>query len=92
MDNLVMTTMTKEELKQLIADAVTSNLKHDETAKGSEELLNTKQLTDKLQVSEITLYKWRREGKLPFHRINRNIYYKWNEVVSVLEGMEKYEI
>ena len=76
-------TISKEELQQLIEDAVYKatctqpNLKYN---------INTeKELSERLNISKVTLHKYRKEGKIPFSQVGRIIRYDYKEVMETLK-------
>ena len=77
-------TFHKEELKQLIEDAVfnaastQSNLEYH--------LITEKELSERVDISKVTLHKFRREGKIPYCKVGRTIRYNYKEVVESLKN------
>lgn len=58
-----------------------------QTAKETEdEFLTAKQVSKLLGVSLVTLHKWKKEGKIKFHRFGTRIRFKRSEILNV----EKY--
>ena len=76
-------TISKEELKQLIEDAVykatctQSNFEY--------KIITEKELSERIGISKVTLHKYRKEGKIPFSKIGRTIRYDYDEVLGVLK-------
>tara|TARA_B100001989_G_C24471275_1_gene429334 strand:+ start:527 stop:784 length:258 start_codon:yes stop_codon:yes gene_type:complete len=76
-------TISKEELKQLIEDAVFKatctepNLKYN--------IITEKELSKRLGISKVTLHKYRKQGKIPFSQVGRTIRYDYNEVIETLK-------
>ena len=52
----------------------------------SAEIIDTKELCKRLDVSEPTIIRWRRQKKVPFIKIDGVIRYNWPEVVKSLES------
>lgn len=48
-------------------------------------LLTTKELIARLQISEPSIIRYRKKGKIPFIRIGNSIRYDWEKVVKALE-------
>jgi H2-forming N5,N10-methylenetetrahydromethanopterin dehydrogenase-like enzyme len=77
-------TISKEELKQLIEDAVYKatctqpNLEYN--------IITEKELSKRIGISIVSLHKYRKEGKIPFSKIGRNIRYDYNEVIAALKN------
>jgi len=76
-------TISKEELKQLIEDAIYKatctqpNLEYN--------IITEKELSKRLNISKVTLHKYRKEGKIPFSQIGRTIRYDYKEVMETLK-------
>mgnify|MGYP006442764793 CR=1 FL=1 len=76
-------TISKEELKQLIEDAVFKatctepNLVYN--------IITEKELSKRIGISKVTLHKYRKEGKIPFSQIGRTIRYDYKEVMETLK-------
>ena len=76
-------TLTKEELKQLIEDAIFKanstqpNLKYN--------LITENELADRIDISKVTLHKFRKEGKIPYSKVGRTIRYNYSEVLEALK-------
>jgi excisionase family DNA binding protein len=76
-------TISKEELQQLIEDAVYQatctepNLEYN--------IITEKELSKRLSISKVTLGKYRKEGKIPFSKVGRIIRYDYKEVMETLK-------
>ena len=76
-------TISKEELKQLIEDAVYKatctqpNLEYN--------IITEKELSKRLGISKVTLHKYRKQGKIPFSQVGRTIRYDYKEVMETLK-------
>ena len=76
-------TISKEELKQLIEDAVFKatctepNLEYN--------IITEKELSKRIGISKVTLHKYRKQGKIPFSQIGRTIRYDYKEVMETLK-------
>ena len=76
-------TISKEELKQLIEDAVFKatctqpNLEYN--------FISEKELSERIGISKVTLHKYRKQGKIPFSKVGRTIRYDYNEVLGTLK-------
>ncbi len=76
-------TITKEELKQLIEDAV---FKATATQLELEyNLITENELSERIDISKVTLHKFSREGKIPYCKVGRTIRYNYKEVVESLK-------
>ena len=76
-------TISKEELQQLIEDAVFKatctqpNLEYN--------IITEKELSKRLNITKVTLHKYRKEGKIPFSQVGRTIRYDYKEVMDTLK-------
>ena len=76
-------TFNKEELKQLIEDAV---YKATCTQPKLEyNIITEKELSERLNITKVTLHKYRRQGKIPFSQVGRIIRYDYKEVMEALK-------
>ena len=76
-------TISKEELKQIIEDAVYKatctqpNLEYN--------IITEKELSKRLNITKVTLHKYRKEGKIPFSQVGRTIRYDYKEVMETIK-------
>jgi len=76
-------TINKEELQQLIEDAMYKatctqpNLEYN--------IITEKELSKRIGISKVTLHKYRKEGKIPFSQIGRTIRYDYKEVMETIK-------
>ena len=76
-------TISKVELQQLIEDAVYKanctqpNLEYN--------IITEKELSKRLGISKVTLHKYRKQGKIPFFKVDRTIRYDYKEVMETLK-------
>ena len=72
--NEINITITKEELKKLINDAVfqatstQANLEY--------KLITENELSERINISKITLHKFRKQGKIPYSKVGRPTIFK----------------
>ena len=55
-------------------------------ASGLKEWLTNREAMDFLGLSKTSLQRYRSSGRLPFSKIGGNIYYKYSDLVAVLEA------
>lgn len=48
-------------------------------------LLTTKELIARLQISEPSIIRYRKKGKIPYIRVGNLIRYDWEQVIKALE-------
>ncbi|MEM4261092.1 MAG: helix-turn-helix domain-containing protein [Candidatus Woesearchaeota archaeon] len=90
MQDLILSTITINELKEIISESVTSilckNNYLNESVKNVDELIKIEEVSSLLRVSKVTIHKWKKMGLIPFYRISNKIYFKKNEII---ESMRK---
>ena len=80
-------TVSKEELQQIIEDAVYKatctqpNLEYN--------IITEKELSERLGISKVTLHKYRKQGKIPFSQVGRTIRYDYKEVIETLKHKQR---
>ena len=76
-------TISKEELQQIIEDAV---FKATSTQPNLEyNIITEKELSERLDISKVTLHKFRKDGEIPFFKVGRTIRYNYKEVMETLK-------
>lgn len=89
--------INSNELQQIISDVVRDVLKtefqsiHTESTKETETLLKTNEIADLLQVSPLTIKLWKRDGKIPYRKIGRLIYYDKNDVLNSVNKFQNVQ-
>ena len=84
---MILYTLTPDELKALIRDAVNEvneKLPTSELVK-EDQLISLNECADFLSVSLVTIHTWKKAGLIPFYRISNKIYFKKNEVIGSLK-------
>ena len=76
------TTITIEELKELIENAVYKAI-NGQTV--NHEIITENELSKRIGISKVTLHKYRKEGKIPFSQVGRSIRYDFIEVMQTLK-------
>ena len=66
-------------------------LKQNEKSDDYDVLLSRKEVAKLLKVSLVTINKYKREGKLPYRRLGRNLYFKKGDILKALEIPVKYQ-
>jgi excisionase family DNA binding protein len=84
-------TISTDEFKAILKGCIREELSKINSAKDEEELLKADEAATLLQVSKMTLYKWRKAGILPFHRISSRIYFKKSELLEAMTKSPKYK-
>jgi excisionase family DNA binding protein len=81
--------ISKDELKALIQEAVKDVVKERQPVKvvqpDADPLLKIGEICKILQVSKVTIHQWKKQGKIPFHRISNRIFFKRSEILESLK-------
>ncbi len=88
----VFISLSIDEFRDLITSGISQVLSEVTSTAGTEpeiELLSINQVCELLQISKVTLHKWKKQGKIPYHRISRKIYFKKSEVIAHLKPGRK---
>jgi len=80
-----------EELKDFISKSVTTGIQNflSQENEKQDQLINVEEVTRLLNVSKVTVFKWKKEGRIPFYRIGRRIFFKKQEVLDSLKKIER---
>lgn len=80
----------KEEFRDLIRKSIREELQTYNPPPPQydpNELLTIQQVVDLLQISKVSLHSWKRDGRLPFLRMGRRVYFKRGEVMAAMESV-----
>lgn len=81
-----------EEIVSKVVMGVLQQLKNNQhtldliTSIGKKEILTGADLMALFNVSERTVQRWRKKGKLKALNVNGRYYYRWEDVVKFMEG------
>ena len=90
MQNLNFTSITPDELKDIVTSAVRQELsKQKQKDDSQDDLLKIEQVREIFKVSKVTIHNWKKSGKLPFYRINSRVFFKKSEVLDALQSSKK---
>jgi hypothetical protein len=87
MQKTVLISLPIEDLQSVIIDCVNTCLSYNkQTPVQNEQPINTKELINFLDITEPTLIRWRKKGKIPFLKIGSRILYQKGAVLAALEN------
>ncbi len=93
MEQTVLFSLDVQELKELIRAGVSEVLSKQtntsEIKESSEDLLNIQDIQKIFKVSKVTVHKWKKKGLLPFHKMNRKVYFKKSEVIDAMQHKKR---
>lgn len=80
-------TLTVSEFKSLLAEMRGEPTPTPEPARpDDDDLLTAQELAERLNVTLMTLWRWRRNGNIPPSRsLGRRIYFRWSEVMAAMQ-------
>ncbi|MGG5210788.1 helix-turn-helix domain-containing protein [Chryseobacterium sp. MIQD13] len=78
MKNILILEITKQELLQELRDTVVKEIKLllEDTDRNKKTLLTRKEVCELLDISESTLNRWTKDGRLMTHNKGNRVYYK----------------
>jgi len=84
MEEFIITNLTINDLTEIIEKCVQQSIRQGIRVepKQDEPLHNIDEIAVYLGVSKVTIHAWKREGKLPFHRLGRRVYFKKSEILK----------
>jgi excisionase family DNA binding protein len=92
-NQLLLTSITFDELKTVISESISTELQKfrpsTELDKSDQELIKIDDVAKMLNVSKVTIFNWKKSGKIPFYRIASQIFFKKSEVLDSLKKIEK---
>jgi len=78
-----------DELKKLIKEVIMKEFQSQSFSEGpgkkEQQVFTTRQAMEYLAVSRSTLQRWRKDGKLPFRRVQCKILYTKEDIDTLLE-------
>jgi len=87
MQTTVLISLPIEDLQTVIIDCVNACLKYSkESPANSEPPITTKELISFLNITEPTLIRWRKRGKIPFLKIGSRVLYQKSAVIAAIEN------
>lgn len=94
-EKFIATNYDREDLILMIKEAFRDELKAILTQRENESdydlLLSRKEVAELLKVSLVTVSKYQREGRFPYTRLGRHIYFKKGEIMKALETPVRYQ-
>jgi excisionase family DNA binding protein len=91
MQQIQITNMSPEELKELVKECIKESISKQEEPKtgkekNEEQFLSVKEVQELLKISKVTIHSWKKKGKIKPHSIGRKIFFKKSQIISLLEG------
>lgn len=86
---MVLTTLTQDEFIALIEKAIDKKLGCSNKPAPVIEVINRTELKKRLDITEPTVIRYEKKGKIPCFHIGSSVRYNWHEVINSLEGKKK---
>lgn len=80
MSEITFIQISKEELCQVIRETIVTELSRVNSLE-EDKIIRIDDVCEILSVSKVTIHKWKKEGRLPFHRLGNRIYFKKKEII-----------
>lgn len=80
-EKIILMSISSDQLKNLIQDAVSSELSKQK----EKELMNFNETIKFLGISRSTLNNWKAQGRLPFKKLGKRIFFNRSEVLDSLK-------
>ncbi len=80
-EQLVLISLSKEDLKNLIKDSIREELNR----KKEKELMTFKETCDLLNISASCLNQWKAQGRIPYKRLGKRIFFNKKDVLESLK-------
>lgn len=89
---VILTSISLDDLKIVITESLSSELQKFSPKQPpiqDDQLIKINEVAKILNVSKVTIFAWKKSGKLPFYRISNKIYFKRNEILEALKKIER---
>ena len=86
-EQLIFFSLSKDELQNMITNAV----KHAFETKQEKELMTFKETCELLNISASCLNQWKSQGRIPFKKLGKRIFFSRAEIANVLEEAGNYK-
>ena len=77
----------KEEMRLIITDV--QNMTTISNQQLSEKLFTKREMADELDISLVSLTEWMKQGRIPYMRMGKRIYFKKQEVVNSMANFHQ---
>lgn len=88
----IIISMPKKELEELVRSSVLSAIEQSERPKQGKELMTFEDTREFLDISASTLFKWKRENRIPYRRIGKRIYFHKGEIIHAMNKSQYHKI
>ena len=90
-NTLILNGISIDDFKTVISESISNELQkfRPQEPEKQDELIKIEEVAKMLNVSKVTIFAWKKQGKIPFYRIANKIYFKRNEVIESLKQIGK---
>lgn len=88
MNSQVFTTLSIEELRNLIKESVREEINRKEDKK----IMSFKETCNFLECSASALNKWKSESRIPFKKLGKRVYFVKDEIIKALKESNYYKM
>ena len=88
MNSQVFTTLSIEELRNLIKESVREEINREKDKK----LMSFKETCNFLECSASALNKWKSENRIPFKKLGKRVYFIKDEIIKALKESNYYKM
>ncbi len=87
MSEILIIQISKDELCQILEKSVRQVLNEITTTRDKKDdpLVKIDEICNLLQVSRVTIHKWKKDGRIPFYRLSNRIFFKKSDVLQSLQ-------
>ncbi len=85
MQKQILITMSVDQFKKIVEETIESKIGSIIEKNTFEKLLTTEEVTQRLGVTRVTLYAWRKKGLIKSYKIENRVFFKWSEIINNLE-------
>jgi len=93
MDNILMTSIPREQLEGIFRTIVKEEITESKKQELLDKFISPSEACNLFQpkISRVTLYNWANQGLIPEHRIGGKVYYKYSELMASAKTLKKYK-
>jgi len=91
-DNIILISIPEQELRNLMRGVVKEELTAMQQSKKEEALLSSKELCKWLNISLSVLNTWKAQGKIPFKKLGKRIFYVKEDVIKAMQDSNYYKL
>ena len=85
MQKQILISMPVEDFQKMLEATIEAKIASIVDRNTFEKLLTTEEVTQRLGVTRVTLYAWRKKGLIKSYKIENRVFFKWSEILEQLE-------